>query len=246
MSFSKGAAYDIRGIRGFVGRLDGVEPAEQNTLLRMTNSMLKRISKAQDIEFRGRLHIALCKMLKLCHESGLRNKSAAASVLLLDEEEKFPLSVVTYKFYQRFWALQKYFNDPAELHSEAVGAAIQPSDEQTPGGNDLRPCTTKLRCIESILTDVLRIFSNSPLKVEGHRSHQPVKYLTRASLLEIQLQGRYLRKLFLTQALLFCFNLRNTSTKTPFNLFDSEKSFVISIEKKVNEGLAGLSASLGE
>ena len=70
-------------LESYVGRLDIVEAADQNTLLRMTNTMLKRISKAQDIEFRGRLHIALCKMLKLCHESGLRNKSAAGTILLL-------------------------------------------------------------------------------------------------------------------------------------------------------------------
>lgn len=101
-------------LESFVGKLEVVEAADQNTLLRMINTMLKRISKAQDIEFRGRLHIALCKMLKLCHESGLRNKtSAGSSMLMLDEEERFSLSTVTYKFYQQFWALQKYFNDPA-------------------------------------------------------------------------------------------------------------------------------------
>jgi len=101
-------------LESFVGKLEVVEASDQNTLLRMTNTMLKRISKAQDIEFRGRLHIALSKMLKLCHESGLRNKtSAGSSMLMLDEEERFSLSTVTYKFYQQFWALQKYFNDPA-------------------------------------------------------------------------------------------------------------------------------------
>lgn len=118
--------------------------------------------------------------------------------------------------------------------NEAADTAIQTFDEQSQSGNDLRPSTTKLRCIDSILTDVLRIFSNSPVKVEGHRSHQPVKYLTRASLLETQLQDSYFRKLFLTQALLFCFSLKNTATKTPFSLKDSEKDIVSSIEKKVN------------
>jgi THO complex subunit 1 len=72
-------------LESYVGRLENVEANDQNTLLRITNTMLKRISKAQDIEFRGRLYIALSKMLKLCHESGLKNKSAAGSNVLLDD-----------------------------------------------------------------------------------------------------------------------------------------------------------------
>lgn len=208
-------------LESYVARLDVMDPTDQNTLLRMTNTMLKRISKAQDIEFRGRLHIALCKMLKLCHESGLRNRSVAGNNLLLDEEEKFTLTTVTHKFYQQFWALQKYFNDPAELFVEATDPIMQSSDEVAAGVE--RPSTLKLRCIDSILTDTLRIFTNNPVKAEGHRSHQPVKYLTRASLLETQLQDSYFRKLFLTQAFFFCFGLRNIATKTPIGLRDNEK-----------------------
>jgi hypothetical protein len=64
-------------LESYVGRLENVEANDQNTLLRITNTMLKRISKAQDI--------ALSKMLKLCHESGLKNKSAAGSNVLLDD-----------------------------------------------------------------------------------------------------------------------------------------------------------------
>lgn len=84
------------------------------------------------------------------------------------------------------------------------------------------------------------------MKPEGHRSHQSVKYLTRASLLETQLQDSYFRKLFLTQALFFCSNLTNTATKSSFSLRDDEKQIVITIEKKVSEGLTLLSTSLGE
>lgn len=73
-------------LESYVSTAETVEPNDQNMLLRMINTMLKRISKAQDIEFRGRLHIALCKMLKLCHESGLKGKSCAGSSVLLDEE----------------------------------------------------------------------------------------------------------------------------------------------------------------
>jgi hypothetical protein len=33
--------------------------------------MLKRIPKSDNIEFRGRLHLLLSKILRLCHDSGM-------------------------------------------------------------------------------------------------------------------------------------------------------------------------------
>lgn len=98
---------------------------DQNTLLRITNSMLKRISKAQDVEFRGRLHIALSKVLRLCHESGVKGKGMASGSDVQVDTEWESGGVVTYRMYQRFWGVQKYFSEPALLSEEAIDKSIQ-------------------------------------------------------------------------------------------------------------------------
>jgi hypothetical protein len=125
---------------------------------------------------------------------------------------------VTYRFYKQFWSLQKYFNDPAELLNDTPDHDIMNPNEPV---NELRLSTTKLKSIETIIANVIRIFTNNPARVEGQRGHQPIKYLTRARLIETQLNDSYFRKLFLTQALLFCFGIKNTTTKNPFTLRDN-------------------------
>lgn len=113
-------------VEHYVGQLENVDSFDQNTLLRIINSMLKRISKAQDIQFRGRLHIALSKMLKLCHDSGMKGKGVSSgSNVQIDEEKDFPNTIVTYKFYREFWGLQKYFSDPSLLNTEGFDPIIQ-------------------------------------------------------------------------------------------------------------------------
>lgn len=198
-----------------MGKLDDVEPTDQNSLLRITNSMLKRVSKAQDIEFRGRMHIALSKMLKLCHESGLKNKGISASSVQIDKDDE-GRSKVSYRFYQKFWGLQKYFTDPSELNQESTDANIEESQNDVSS----KGCLVKLKAIDEIVTEVVRIFNNMPVKAESQSIHQPVKYLTSTHLLETQLNDSYFRKLFFTQCLFFCFHVKNTATKTPFNLKD--------------------------
>lgn len=51
------------------GKLEDVETYK---LLRIINTLLKRISKTEDFHIRGQLQMTITKILPLCHDSGFR------------------------------------------------------------------------------------------------------------------------------------------------------------------------------
>lgn len=52
-------------------KIQNVSFGDQDTVLRITNGMLRKIPKSENIEFRGRLQLLLSKILILCHDSGM-------------------------------------------------------------------------------------------------------------------------------------------------------------------------------
>lgn len=71
-----------------MSKIENVSLADQNILLRITNGMLRRIPKSDNIEFRGRLHLLLSKILRLCHDSGMvRAQIADVQVGELDKNK---------------------------------------------------------------------------------------------------------------------------------------------------------------
>lgn len=42
----------------------------QYQILRIINTLLKRISKTTDFQVRGELHLTITRIMNLCHESG--------------------------------------------------------------------------------------------------------------------------------------------------------------------------------
>ena len=187
--------------------------------------MLKRIPKSQDIEFRGRLHILLSKILRLCHISGMvKHDVSTVTTGAIDEAQKgspevdntFEKKLITHKFYTRFWGIQKYFSNPAlTLFSDTKDPITEEDAEEDNINKKLS--TTKLRWVGNVIAEILRIFSNNPVQeFQQSESHQPVKYLTGENLLETQLNDPYFRRLLMVQGLFFCFNLTNTATKNPF------------------------------
>ena len=63
-------------IRDRVGNFGKLEQMEEYKLLRIINTLLKRISKTEDFHVRGELQMSLTKILTLCHDSGFHNRAS--------------------------------------------------------------------------------------------------------------------------------------------------------------------------
>ena len=62
---------DVLGIiRERVGEMRDVLTDIAHPLLRIINTLLKRISKTTDFQVRGELHLTITRIINLCHESG--------------------------------------------------------------------------------------------------------------------------------------------------------------------------------
>ena len=54
-----------------MSRIEKISTGDQDTVLRITNGMLRKIPRSENVEFRGRLQLLLSKILVLCHDSGM-------------------------------------------------------------------------------------------------------------------------------------------------------------------------------
>ena len=65
-------------IRDWVGNFGKLEQMDEYKLLRIINTLLKRISKTEDFHMRGELQMSLTKILTLCHDSGFHTRAVQA------------------------------------------------------------------------------------------------------------------------------------------------------------------------
>ena len=80
---------------------------EKYTLLKISNSILKRLSRTQDVDIRGSIHIFLTRILSICHKSGINKKSNERDFSFNEsiDEDIAISSEVPYTLYKSFWSL---------------------------------------------------------------------------------------------------------------------------------------------
>lgn len=103
-----------------VGEMKDVLTDIAHHLLRIINTLLKRISKTTDFQVRGELHLTITRIINLCHESGFdyRPGTVHTNTKIQIQEgllESFKQSNISIEFYDDFWELQRYFMDIHEL-----------------------------------------------------------------------------------------------------------------------------------
>ncbi|KAI6183930.1 Death domain-containing protein [Aphelenchoides bicaudatus] len=212
----------------------------KNSILRMCNDLLKRLSQTVDTAFCGRILILLAKALPLNERSGLNLMSQInlGNVTTFDdqdvemkdetEEDNAEMEVgeireqkdlnIDYELYVKFWKLQSFFVSPTQIYN-----------------------SDKWLSFESDLVDVLTLFSThkleKPREEETTKTNHPAqlngiengteklqhidefnsfsaKYLTNQKLFHLQIADSQFRRYFLTQCLIFTSYLSNSSIKS--------------------------------
>lgn len=86
-------------------------------LLRISNSILKRLSSSMDTQFRGKVQMALASIFPISDKSGVNQKGLynlnnATNCGLQKNEEENNVKMVNYRFYKQFWVLHKFLTNP--------------------------------------------------------------------------------------------------------------------------------------
>lgn len=72
-----------------MSRIQNISISDQDLALRITNGMLRKIPKSENIEFRGRLQLLLTKILVFGHDSGMvRSEIAKTDVGNLNKQKE--------------------------------------------------------------------------------------------------------------------------------------------------------------
>ena len=110
----------------------------KNTLLRMCNNLLRRLSRSQNTVFCGRILLFLAKFFPFSERSGLNivsefnvdNVTEFASEPIeiesyrlidddeIDEKQLNPDLKIDYNLYKKFWTLQDFFRDPIQCYTK--------------------------------------------------------------------------------------------------------------------------------
>ncbi|KAF6779101.1 hypothetical protein AHF37_01465 [Paragonimus kellicotti] len=207
----------------------------RNTLLRMCNDLLRRLSKSQNTEFCGQIQLFLSRLFPLDEKSGLNlmsnfnleketpyNKTPEASAFKrqtstenhaedLEEGETTDNPVpmeVDANLYVKFWSLQEFFKMPTICYDKTKWAVFQNSADT-----------------------VLEIFSSIKLlgsdesdmycETNGNKFS---KYLTSEKLLDLQLMDSGFRRSIMVQFLLvFQYLTTPSKFKTPEQVLSDEQ-----------------------
>ncbi|TGZ71629.1 hypothetical protein CRM22_002538 [Opisthorchis felineus] len=208
----------------------------RNTLLRMCNDLLRRLSKSQNTVFCGQIQLFLSRLFPLDEKSGLNlmsnfnldketpyNKTPDPSVfkhqLSMDsstedpdegETAAHPKSLeVDANLYVKFWSLQDFFKVPTSCYDKAKWVTFR-----------------------SNIETVLEIFSSIKLSGsnEGDASNTSgsskfSKYLTSEKLLDLQLMDSSFRRYIMVQILVvFQYLITPTKFKTPDQVLSEEQT----------------------
>ncbi|KAG5446116.1 THO complex subunit 1 [Clonorchis sinensis] len=208
----------------------------RNTLLRMCNDLLRRLSKSQNTVFCGQIQLFLSRLFPLDEKSGLNlmsnfnldketpyNKTPDPSIfkhqLSMDsstedpdegETAAHPKSLeVDANLYVKFWSLQDFFKVPTSCYDKAKWVTFR-----------------------SNIETVLEIFSSIKLSGsnEGDASNTSgsskfSKYLTSEKLLDLQLMDSSFRRYIMVQILVvFQYLITPTKFKTPDQVLSEEQT----------------------
>jgi len=256
---------------------------EQQALLRIGNSILKKFSKVHDNDFRGRVQLFLAKITSISDKtavnassninvanqtifaSSINEEDNAASKQFKNQDFKELSNLrVNFGTYRKFWELQKFLQNPELLFSSETSILLQDDEDledkgpepdvmeiesvnEKPKKNVHRE--NKVAAFCQFVEEIIEIFRKDPLPEapDIFRQKNYPKYLTKYSILSIQLKDPNFRKSWLTQII-----LRLSSIKNPLKL-DQKKGFEIkeadlerikTLEKKVTDYIKEIPASL--
>ncbi|KAI3707042.1 hypothetical protein L6452_25216 [Arctium lappa] len=158
-------------------------------MLRTCNQLLRRLSKANDVVFCGRIIMFLAHFFPLSERSAVNIKGVFNVSNETKYEKQAPDGIsIDFNFYKTFWSLQEYFSNPASISL----------------------ATTKWHKFSSCLTVVLNTFEAQPLSdeegsadnLEDEAATFSIKYLTSSKLMGLELKDPSFRRHILVQCLI--------------------------------------------
>ncbi|PHT40989.1 THO complex subunit 1 [Capsicum baccatum] len=158
-------------------------------MLRTCNQLLRRLSKANDVVFCGRIIMFLAHFFPLSERSAVNIKGVFNTSNETKYETEAPEGIsIDFNFYKTLWSLQEYFCNP-------------PSLVNAPG---------KWHKFTSSLMVVLNTFEAQPLSDEEGNAHNleddaatfNIKYLTSSKLMGLELKDPSFRRHVLVQCLI--------------------------------------------
>ncbi|KAL0680775.1 hypothetical protein Bca4012_047622 [Brassica carinata] len=164
-------------------------------MLRTCNQLLRRLSKANDVVFCGRILMFLAHFFPLSERSAVNIKGVFNTSNETKYEKDPPKGIsVDFNFYKTFWSLQEYFCNPASLTT----------------------ASTKWQKFSSSLAVVLNTFDAQPLSEEEGEANSleeeaatfNIKYLTSSKLMGLELKDSSFRRHILLQCLILFDYLR--------------------------------------
>ncbi|KAL3314976.1 THO complex subunit 1 [Cichlidogyrus casuarinus] len=206
----------------------------RNTLLRMCNDLLRRLSKSQNTVFCGHIQYFLSRLFPIDEKSGLNlmgNFNLEKDVSYnneVDQDDGDSNSSVHFKIYSKFWSLQEFFQNPTLCYDKARWDIFS---------DNVSIVLSTFHTIKLDNTDSSSHFCDSKIELN--------KYLTSERLLELQLMDLDFRRNILVQMLIiFQYLVSPVKFKTPEQVLkDDQKAWVDSKTVTVYKLLSSGSSS---
>ncbi|KAL1811684.1 hypothetical protein DCAR_0623813 [Daucus carota subsp. sativus] len=191
-------------------------------MLRTCNQLLRRLSKANDVVFCGRIIMFLAHFFPLSERSAVNIKGVFNTSNETKYEKDTPDGIsIDFNFYKTFWGLQENFSNPASLlHAP-----------------------TKWHKFNSSLMVVLNTFEAQPLSDEEGNANNledeaatfNIKYLTSSKLMGLELKDSSFRRHILVQCLIL-FDYLKAPGKSEKDFFtETVKDEIKSCEERVKK-----------
>ncbi|XP_024030380.1 THO complex subunit 1 [Morus notabilis] len=191
-------------------------------MLRTCNQLLRRLSKANDVVFCGRILMFLAHFFPLSERSAVNIKGVFNTSNQTKYEKEPPDGIsIDFNFYKTFWSLQEHFCNPASL------PLAHP----------------KWQKFVSSLMVVLNTFESQPLSdeegdannLEEESATFSIKYLTSSKLMSLELKDPSFRRHILVQCLILFDYLKapgkNEKDLPSENMKDEIKSYEDHVKK---------------
>ncbi|EPS68583.1 hypothetical protein M569_06184, partial [Genlisea aurea] len=190
-------------------------------MLRTCNQLLRRLSKANDVVFCGRIIMFLAHFFPLSERSAVNIKGVFNTSNETKYEKETPeCTSIDFNFYKTFWSLQEFFSNPASL----------------------TPVATKWPKFCSSLMVVLNTFEAQPLRDEEcnainleDEANFSIKYLTSSNLMGLELKDPSFRRHFLVQCLILFDYLKSPGKNDKDLLLDSMREEIKNCEEQVKK-----------
>ncbi|PIA64155.1 hypothetical protein AQUCO_00201442v1 [Aquilegia coerulea] len=190
-------------------------------MLRTCNQLLRRLSKANDVVFCGRILMFLAHFFPLSERSAVNIKGVFNTSNETNYEKDAPNGIsIDFNFYKTFWSLQEHFRNPAST-------TVAP---------------TKWHKFQSNLTVVLDTFEAQPLSDDDGKANNleeeesaafNIKYLTSSNLMGLELKDPSFRRHILVQCLILFDYLKAPGKNEKDGPSESMKEEIKTCEERV-------------